>query len=234
MDYSPPLPALLQSWTCCSPDDALIHEETEALAQFTPPNSQTSSSETGSLNSTVDIDLPNPLPLPSDDDIKAPHHQFTLRFGHYHSITMMEVIGPSPNTQVGSVMRPFAVRAELNPMCWENSSLEIIVCLHHAKTAEHLTHDVLAGDTTITGVQSEGLNERGESILVFDFPIIGLQILREGLFYFTYVFVDPEDTTRGFWDLTGSVCKATRRPDLCKQITTFSESQLTPRIISGT
>jgi hypothetical protein len=228
MDYSPPLSALLESSASRSPHETLIHEETEALAQLTPPESPT-----GSLISTVQIDLPNPLPLPLDDDIKAPHPQFTLSFGDIRSIRMMEVIGPSPNTNVDSVMRPFAVRAELNPNFWKNTSLEIIVCLHDAKTAENVTNNVLAGDTTITGVQSEGLDKHGESILVFDFPIIGLQILREGRFYFTYAFIDPEDETRAFWDLTGSVCKATRRRELCKQTTTFSESQLTLTIISG-
>jgi hypothetical protein len=209
-----------------------MHKKTEALARLTPPRSPTSGSEMDSSPSTVELDLPNPRPLPTEDDINASHPQFTLLYGEFHSITMMEVIGPSPNTEVNCVMRPFAVRAELNPNIWGNKSLEVLVVLNDANTGEQMTANALAGDNIITGVQSEHLDKHGETILVFDFPICGLQILREGRFYFTYWFLDPVDETRAFWDLKGSPCKATHHPELCKQITTFCKSQLTPRIIS--
>jgi hypothetical protein len=240
MDQSlprPPLPAHLEDLASRSPHDTLIYEETEAVARLDPPESPTSHSETGSLPSTVDLDVPSPLPLPVEDDIKAPHPQFTLLFGQLHSITMMEILGPEPNAKVDCMMQPFAVRAELNPDVWPNMSdrsLQIIVCLHDAATGAQITDEVLDGGNTIIGIQSERLDKHGQEILVYDFVILGLRILQEGRFYFTYMFIDPLDETRAFWDLKGSPCKATRRPQLCKQITIFCEPQLMPRIISGT
>lgn len=202
---------------------------------LTPPGSPTSDAETIptsdaetgdslTFRATLYLDVPSPLPLPTEEDIKAPHPQFTLLSGEDRSITMMEAIGPPSNTKVDCVMRPFAVRAELNPTIWRDVSLEVAVCIHDANTGEQVTDDVLDGDNVITGVRSEDLDKHGETILVFDFPICGLQISREGAFYFTYWFIDPGDTTRAFWDLKGSPCKATHHPGLCKHkhITSFA------------
>lgn len=150
---------------------------------------------------------------------------------------MKEILGPQSNAKVHCVMRPFAVRAEFNPILWNHMvgrSLQIIVSLHDAASADQITDCALGGDNKIVGIQSQRLDKNGQEILVYDFVIHGLRILKEGRFYFTYMFMDPFDETRAFWDLKGSPCKATRRPELCKQITTFCETQLTPMIISGT
>lgn len=79
----------------------LIHEQTEALARLTTLRSPTSDSE-------IYRDLPDPLPVPTEDDIKAPHPKFTLLFGKVYSIIMIEVIGPPLNIKVDCVITLFA------------------------------------------------------------------------------------------------------------------------------
>lgn len=145
-------------------------------------------SPTCDLDTEVDLDVPDRRPLPLEDDIKAPHPQFTLLFGEHHSITMMEILGPESITNVDWVMRPFGVRAELNPDLWpsmSDRSLKIIVCLNDAGTGAQMT-EFLLGNNTIVGTKSERIDKQGQTIWVYDFVIHGLWIVREGRFYFTY------------------------------------------------
>lgn len=209
---------------------------------LTPPQSPASDADTNPASdaetdflpaeATVKLDLPDPLPRPTEDDLKAPRRQFTLMSGDERCITMIETIGPPASTKVDCVLRDFAVRAEVNRKMYRDMPVEIMVCINDANSGEDMTDSILYGHTTITGVQD--FENPDKTILASDFPIRGLQISQEGDFYFTYWFIDPDDATRAFWDLKGGPCKAAHHGELCKHTTSFHKSQLTPRIISGT